>query len=80
MSVRQANTSLDGKLKLHTKIRSIHSAWPSLKQADFPSIDAVMPVPRHPTQAYFFKGTECVQVELRTGATIFPSSHLSEGL
>jgi hypothetical protein len=44
--------------------------WKTLKQAGFDTIDAVLPVPGHPAQAYFFSGSQYVRIEFvpSTGA------------
>ncbi|KAL2129735.1 hypothetical protein VTI74DRAFT_7398 [Chaetomium olivicolor] len=42
---------------------SIVGQWKTLDQAGFDTIDAVLPVPGHEGQAYFFSGSQYVKIE-----------------
>ena len=43
--------------------RTIVNEWKTLGEAGFDTIDAVLPVPGHDDQAYFFSGSQYVKIE-----------------
>ncbi|RDX46158.1 hypothetical protein OH76DRAFT_1407290 [Lentinus brumalis] len=47
--------------------RVIVDAWPSLKKAEFKTIDAVLTSPANNDEAYFFSGERYVRVKLNLG-------------
>ncbi|KAK3312374.1 Hemopexin-like domain-containing protein [Apodospora peruviana] len=49
--------------------RRIGDKWKTLAQAGFFTVDAVLPVPGHVDQAYFFSGDEYVKVRFTAGTS-----------
>lgn len=49
--------------------KNICEEWQSLKQARFATVDAVMPVPSKPGEAYFFCGKKYVRIEVKPNAS-----------
>jgi hypothetical protein len=57
--------------------RSIQEDWASLKQAGFTLVDAALPVPDNPNEAFIFFGERYVHINVQQGAcTLYPSSCL----
>ncbi len=50
--------------------RVIVDAWPSLKKAEFKTIDAVLTSPANNDEAYFFSGERYIRVKLNLGSCI----------
>ncbi|KAG6550501.1 hypothetical protein Mapa_007975 [Marchantia paleacea] len=49
--------------------RVIVDAWPSLRQAGFTTVDAILPSPNGDGEVYFFRGTQYVLVKVKPGTT-----------
>ncbi|KIM41543.1 hypothetical protein M413DRAFT_27869 [Hebeloma cylindrosporum] len=49
--------------------KTIVDEWPSLKQAGFTTVDAILPHPRVDSKAYFFSGDKYVLIKMTPGTT-----------
>ncbi|KIY43021.1 hypothetical protein FISHEDRAFT_54293 [Fistulina hepatica ATCC 64428] len=49
--------------------KDISTEWPSLKEANFTIVDAVLPSPVHKYRAYFFSGEHYALIEFAPGTT-----------
>jgi hypothetical protein len=56
--------------------KDIATAWPSLRTAGFSTIDAVLPNPKDPTEAYFFSGPQYALIKVIPGTN---SDHIIDG-
>ncbi|KAH6633877.1 Hemopexin-like domain-containing protein [Chaetomium sp. MPI-SDFR-AT-0129] len=45
----------------------ITEQWPSLVKAGFDTVDAILPVPGEPNQAYFFSGNQYAKIKFEAG-------------